>query len=157
MNLLRRIALPALFLIAPTFGASRLAAQEEIFYFVVAAEGGGEVLVRWVIYYAPAIFEDLNITYITRIPLSSVAPSGLAAGTVATVGGSVTAIVGSGVMIYYNNDMNNSREEMLRAMEAPPEYEHYYNPSVPLDMYDPFYHLYNYRDYFLGGYFSSNG
>lgn len=79
------------------------------------------------------------------------------AGTVAAGGAAVVTIGASAAMIYYEQQMQRERERMLEDMRNPPPDLPHYNPSVPLDLYDPWFHLHHYWDYFLGGALSSNG
>jgi hypothetical protein len=82
---------------------------------------------------------------------SSGAGSGVGAGTVAAVGGSVVAITLSGVTIYYDVQLMQTQNSLLQQMQNPPAQSPdapYYNSSVPLDLFDPFFHLSNYWYYF---------
>jgi hypothetical protein len=78
------------------------------------------------------------------------AGKGLGVAGGAAVAGSTTAIGMSAWWIYWDWQYMKGRDDLLDQMQNPPPQQPgqpYYNPSVPLDLFDPWQHVSNYWYY----------
>jgi hypothetical protein len=84
--------------------------------------------------------------------IGSGAGAGVSGGTLLVVGGSIVGIVMGGVTIYFDWKLYQQQSNLLQQMQNPPPQQPgqpYYNPGVPLDLFDPWIHLQNYGHYLL--------